>query len=79
MKLLEAKGDALIELLNIEGDDSPADLLILADQARLDRTADMNLFQTIDSDALNQAKVSAERLGELYAQALELMAANGWQ
>jgi iron(III) transport system substrate-binding protein len=27
----------------------------------------------------NQAKVSAERLGELNAQALELMAANGWQ
>ena len=26
-----------------------------------------------------QAKVSAERLGELNAQALELMAANGWQ
>lgn len=55
VKLLEAKDDALIERLNTEGDDSPADVLILADVARLDRAAGMNLFQTVDSDALNQA------------------------
>ena len=55
VKLLEAKDDALIERLNTEGENSPADVLILADVARLDRAAGMNLFQTVDSDALNQA------------------------
>ena len=55
VKLLEAKDDALIERLNTEGENSPADVLILADVARLDRAADMNLFQTVDSNALNQA------------------------
>ena len=55
VKLLEAKDDALIEQLNTEGDDSPADVLILADVARLDRAAGLNLSHTVDSDALNQA------------------------
>ena len=55
MKLLEAKDDALIERLNTEGDNSSADLLILADVARLDRAASMNLLQKVDSAALNQA------------------------
>ena len=55
VKLLEAKDDALIERLNTEGEDSPADVLILADVARLDRAAGKNLFQSVDSVALNQA------------------------
>ena len=55
VKLLEAKDDALIERLNTEGDNSSADVLILADVARLDRAAGMNLLQKVDSAALNQA------------------------
>ena len=45
VKLLEAKDDALIERLRSEGDKSPADVLVLVDAARLDRAADLGLFQ----------------------------------
>jgi iron(III) transport system substrate-binding protein len=45
VKLLEAKDDALIERLRSEGDKSPADVLVLVDAARLDRAADLDLFQ----------------------------------
>ncbi|EAQ69623.1 iron deficiency-induced protein A [Synechococcus sp. RS9909] len=55
VKLLEAKDDALIERLRNEGSNSPADVLILADAARLDRAADLDLFQTVDSAALEAA------------------------
>ena len=55
VKLLEAKDDALIERLNTEGDNAPADVLILADAARLDRAASMNLFQPVNSASLNQS------------------------
>ena len=55
VKLLEAKDDALIERLNTEGDNAPADVLILADAARLDRAASMNLFQLVNSASLNQS------------------------
>ena len=55
VKLLEAKDDALIERLKQEGDDSPADILILADAARLDRAAKDGLFQPITSASLEEA------------------------
>jgi len=55
VKLLEAKDDALIERLRSEGSNSPADVLILADAARLDRAANLDLFQPIDSADLKQA------------------------
>ncbi|MCX5937557.1 MAG: extracellular solute-binding protein, partial [Cyanobium sp. LacPavin_0920_WC12_MAG_62_9] len=45
VKLLEAKDDALIERLRSEGEKSPADVLVLVDAARLDRAADLGLFQ----------------------------------
>ena len=45
VKLLEAKDDALIQRLRSEGEGSPADVLILADAARLDRAAQLGLFQ----------------------------------
>ena len=50
VKLLEAKDDALIQRLAKEGADSPADVLILADAARLDRATGMDLFQPIESE-----------------------------
>ncbi len=55
VKLLEAKDNALIELLNIKGENSPADVLFLADVARLYRAAGMNLSQTVDTDAITQS------------------------
>ena len=55
VKLLEAKDDALIERLKQEGQDSPADVLILADAARLERASQQGLFRAIDSKILEQA------------------------
>ena len=55
VKLLEAKDDALIQRLRSEGEGSPADVLILADAARLDRAAQFGLFQAVNSKALNEA------------------------
>ena len=55
VKLLEAKDDALIQRLGSEGESSPADVLILADAARLDRAAGLGLFQEVESPALETA------------------------
>lgn len=52
VKLLEAKDDALIERLRSEGKRSPADVLVLVDAARLDKAADMGLFQSTRSVSL---------------------------
>jgi len=54
VKLLEAKDDSLIERLRNEGTSSPADVLVLVDAARLDRAADMGLFQPARSAALRR-------------------------
>ena len=55
VKLLEAKDDALIQRLAKEGENSPADVLILADAARLDRATGMDLFQPVASETLKQS------------------------
>ncbi len=52
VNLLEAKDDALIERLRSEGRNSPADVLVLVDAARLDKAADMGLFQPARSASL---------------------------
>ena len=52
VKLLEAKDDALIERLRSEGSNSPADVLVLVDAARLDKAADLGLFRASPSAAL---------------------------
>lgn len=54
VKLLEAKDDSLIERLRNEGSSSPADVLVLVDAARLDRAANMGLFQPARSAALRR-------------------------
>lgn len=54
VKLLEAKDDALIERLRNEGANSPADVLVLVDAARLDKAADMGLFQPTRSASLSR-------------------------
>lgn len=54
VKLLEAKDDALIERVKREGSNSPADVLVLADAARLDKAADMGLLRPTPSAALQR-------------------------
>lgn len=59
IKLLEAKDDALIQRLRSEGESSPADVLILADAARLDRAAGLGLYRATESSSLT-ASVPAD-------------------
>lgn len=54
VKLLEGKDDALIERLRQEGANSPADVLVLVDAARLDKAAGLGLFQPARSPALRR-------------------------
>jgi len=54
IKLLEGKDDALIERLRQEGANSPADVLVLVDAARLDKAARMGLFQPVRSATLQR-------------------------
>jgi len=54
VKLLEGKDDALIERLRQEGAQSPADVLVLVDAARLEKAARMGLFQPVRSEALQR-------------------------
>lgn len=52
VNLLEAKDDALLARLKEEGKNSPADVLILADAARLHRAAEAGLYQSVESSTL---------------------------
>ena len=54
VKLLEAKDDALIERLRSEGANTPADVLVLADAARLDKAASLGLFRPSRSAELQK-------------------------
>ena len=45
INLLEAKDKVLLQRLEAEGDNSPADILVLADAARLVKASDMGLYQ----------------------------------
>ena len=54
VKLLEGKDDALIERLNSEGENSPADVLVLVDAARLAKASNMELFQPVASASLEK-------------------------
>jgi iron(III) transport system substrate-binding protein len=64
IKLLEGKDDALIERLRQEGANSPADVLVLVDAARLDKAARMGLFQPVRSAALQRDVPSPLRDGQ---------------
>lgn len=52
VRLLEAKDDALIQRVQAEGKESPADVLVLVDAARLDQAADLGLFRPLRSTTL---------------------------
>ncbi len=53
VNLVTGKADALIKRLEVEGDNSPVDLLLTVDVARLDRANQKKLFQSVDSEILN--------------------------
>lgn len=52
VNLVTGKDDALIERLKLEGDNSPADVLMTADAGRLYRAKSLGLSQTIESETL---------------------------
>ena len=53
INLLEAKDRVLLQRLEAEGDNSPADVLVLADAARLVKASGMGLYQPSTSNKLN--------------------------
>jgi iron(III) transport system substrate-binding protein len=54
VNLLEAKDDALIERLRSEGRNSPADVLVLVDAARIERATSLGLFRPTRSASLTR-------------------------
>ena len=54
VNLIEGKDDEMIERLRREGANSPADVLVTVDAARLVRAQDLNLFRPINSPILNR-------------------------
>ena len=53
VNLVTGDADTLIKRLEVEGENSPADILLTVDVARLDRAKNKQLFQKIDSEILN--------------------------
>lgn len=53
VNVVEGKSDELIERLDREGEDTEADVLIVADAARLHRAKSQDLLQSIESEVLN--------------------------
>ena len=54
VNLIEGGSDALIERIVNEGELSPADILITVDAGRIWRAAEAGVFQSINSDVLNE-------------------------
>lgn len=55
VNLVTGKDDALLERLRLEGDNTPADLLMTADAGRLYRAVEMGLTQPVESEVLTKA------------------------
>lgn len=55
VNIIEGKDDQLIERIKSEGTNSPADVLITVDVARLTRAQQAAIFQSIDSEVLESA------------------------
>jgi len=53
--LITGNSDAMIKRLEIEGERSPADMLVTVDVARLQRATEAGLFRSIESDKLDTA------------------------
>jgi iron(III) transport system substrate-binding protein len=54
VNLITGKADIFIKRLEIEGENTPADILLTIDAARLVRAKEKGLFQEVISDALNK-------------------------
>jgi len=54
VNLVTGKDDALLERLKLEGDNTPADLLMTADAGRLSRAVEMGLTQAVESETLKK-------------------------
>jgi len=54
VNIVTGKADTLLKRLEVEGKNTPADLLLTVDVARLIRAKDKGLFQQIDSELLNK-------------------------
>jgi iron(III) transport system substrate-binding protein len=72
VNLVTGKADALIKRLEVEGDNSPADLLLTVDVARLDRANQKMLFQSVNSEILNNSIPEIYRHKEGYWFGLSL-------
>jgi len=55
VNLIEADGDELIERVQSEGENSPADVILTVDAGRLWRAQEAGLFQPIESEVLTAA------------------------
>jgi len=53
VNVVSASADELIQKLELEGEGSPADVLITVDAGRLHRAREKNLFQAVDSEVLH--------------------------
>ncbi|QTR49039.1 Fe(3+) ABC transporter substrate-binding protein [Candidatus Thiothrix anitrata] len=54
VNLVTGKDDALLERLKLEGENTPADLLMTADAGRLHRAVEMGLTQAVESETLKK-------------------------
>lgn len=66
VNIITGEGDALIKRLEIEGEHSPADVLLMTDVARLYRAKSLGLLQPIVSEILSGAIPENFRDGEGY-------------
>lgn len=53
VKVVNAGADELIQRMKLEGEDSPADVLITVDAGRLHRAKESGLLQAVESEVLN--------------------------
>ncbi len=54
VNIVTGKADTLLKRLEVEGKNTPADILLTVDVARLIRAKDKGLFQQVDSELLNK-------------------------
>ena len=74
VNLITAKADALLKRLELEGVNSPADILITTDAGRLHRAKTAGLTQAVESETLMQAIPASYRDSENHWFGLSLRA-----
>lgn len=74
VNLVTGGADELITRLELEGRNSPADILLTVDVGRLHRARELNLLQPLHSDVLNNAVPERYRDPEGYWYAMSLRA-----